>query len=147
MCCPRPHERLIQEITEPRRTAKELEASLASVQGQCSWQQERHCAKWHHGRVPRPKPLLSKKNKRLVQHLLKTHHDDPLDFWKIFCGLTRQNLPTVKHDGCFLPENPEKASQVFFFTSNTRTLRLCSRTLIRKTWESPPLNGSKIKQN
>ncbi len=62
---PRAQRRLIQEVTkDPTATSKELQASLASVKVSVhdSTIRKRLGKNGLHGRVPRPKPLLSKKN-------------------------------------------------------------------------------------
>ena len=62
---PRAQRRLIQEvIEEPRTTSKELQASLASIKVSVhdSTIRKRLGKNGIHGRVPRQKPLLTKKN-------------------------------------------------------------------------------------
>ena len=64
---PRVQQRLIQEVTkEPTTTFKELQASLASVKISVhdSTIRKRLGKNGIHGRVPRRKPLLTKKNKK-----------------------------------------------------------------------------------
>ncbi len=63
---PRAQRQLIQEvIKEPRTTSKELQASLASIKVSVhdSTIRKRLGKNCIHGRVPRQKPLLTKKNK------------------------------------------------------------------------------------
>ncbi len=67
---PRAQRRLIQEVTkDPTTTSKELQASLASVKVSVhdSTIRKRLGKNGLHGRVPRPKPLLSKKNILMIQ--------------------------------------------------------------------------------
>lgn len=81
---PRAQRRLIQEVTkDPTTTSKELQASLASVKVSvhASTIRKRLSKNGLHGRVPRRKPLLSKKNIKARLNFSKTHLDDPQDFW------------------------------------------------------------------
>ncbi len=87
---PRAQRRLIQEVTkDPTTTSKELQASLASVKVSVhdSTIRKRLGKNGLHGRVPRPKPLLSKKNKGSSQFCQKTSWWSPR-----LLGLTRQKL-------------------------------------------------------
>ena len=82
---PRAHRRLIQEVTkDPRTTSKELQASLASVKVSVhdSTIRKRLGKNGIHGRVPRRKPLLTKKNTKARLTFAKKHLDDPQDFWE-----------------------------------------------------------------
>ncbi len=91
---PRAQRRLVQEVTkDPTTTSKELQASLASVKVSVhdSTIRKRLGKNGLHGRVPRRKPLLSKKNK-LVSVLPENILMIPKTFGKILCGLTRQKL-------------------------------------------------------
>ncbi|KAF7654779.1 hypothetical protein LDENG_00064760 [Lucifuga dentata] len=124
---PRAHRRLIQEVTkEPRTTSKALQASLASVKVSVhdSTIRKRLGKNGIHGRVPRRKPLLTKKNTKARLTFAKKHLDDPQDFWEnilwtdetkvelygrcasryIWCktntAFQKKNIiPTVKHGG------------------------------------------------
>ena len=81
---PRAQRRLIQEVTkDPTTTSKELQASLASVKVSvhASTIRKRLGKNGLHGRVPRRKPLLSKKNIKARLNFSTTHLDDPQDFW------------------------------------------------------------------
>ncbi len=105
---PRVQWRLIQEvIKEPRRTSKELQASLASIKFSVydSTIRKRLGKNGIHGRVPRQKPLLlqamvefqgkshcKKTPQRLVSHLPKNILIIPKPFGQIFCGLMGQKL-------------------------------------------------------
>ncbi|KAK1802565.1 hypothetical protein P4O66_004221 [Electrophorus voltai] len=67
---PRMQQRLIQEVTkDPTTTSKELQASLASIKVSVhdSIIRKRLGKNGLHGRVPRQKPLLSKKNMKAHQ--------------------------------------------------------------------------------
>ncbi len=89
---PRAQWRLIQEVTkDPTTTSKELQASLASVKVSVhdSTIRKRLGKNGLHGRVPRRKPLLSKK---LISVLPENILMIPKTFGKILCGLTRQKL-------------------------------------------------------
>ncbi len=80
---PRAQRRLIQEVTkDPTTTSKELQASLASVKVSVhdSTIRKRLGKNGLHGRVPRPKPLLSKKNIKAHLSFARKHLDDPQDF-------------------------------------------------------------------
>ncbi len=82
---PRAQRRLIQEVTkDPTTTSKELQASLASVKVSVhdSTIRKRLGKNGLHGRVPRRKPLLSKKNIKAHLSLARKHLDDPQDFWE-----------------------------------------------------------------
>ncbi len=82
---PRAQRRLIQEVTkDPTTTCKELQASLASVKVSVhdSTIRKRLGKNGLHGRVPRPKPLLSKKNIKAHLSFARKHLDDPQDFWE-----------------------------------------------------------------
>ncbi len=82
---PRAQQRLIQEVTkDPTTTSKELQASLASVKVSVhdSTIRKRLGKNGLHGRVPRPKPLLSKKNIKAHLSFARKHLDDPQDFWE-----------------------------------------------------------------
>ena len=93
---PRAQQRLIQEVTkEPTTTSKELQASLASVKVSVhdSTLRKRLGKNGIHGRVPRQKPLLTKKNiNAFLTFGKKNFFMIPKTFEKIFCGLTRQKL-------------------------------------------------------
>ncbi len=82
---PRVQRRLIQEVTkDPTTTSKELQASLASVKVSVhdSTIRKRLVENGLHGRVPRPKPLLSKKNIQAHLSFARKHLDDPQYFWE-----------------------------------------------------------------
>ncbi|KAK3538352.1 hypothetical protein QTP70_035208 [Hemibagrus guttatus] len=92
---PRAQQQLIQEVTkDPTTTSKELQASLASVKVSVhdSTLRKRLGKNGLRGRVPRQKPLLSKKNIKALLSFARKHLDDPKTFGKILCGLTRQKL-------------------------------------------------------
>ncbi len=74
---PRGQRQLIQEvIKEPRTTSKELQASLAWIKVSVHDSTIRN-----HGRVPRQKPLLTKKNTKARLTFAKKYLDYPQDFW------------------------------------------------------------------
>ncbi|KAK3561686.1 hypothetical protein QTP86_012553 [Hemibagrus guttatus] len=80
---PRVHRQLIQEVTkDPTTTSKELQASLASVKVSVhdSTIRKRLGKNGLHGRVPRRKLLLSKKNIKARLSFARKHLDDPQDF-------------------------------------------------------------------
>ncbi|KAK3535010.1 hypothetical protein QTP70_001966 [Hemibagrus guttatus] len=82
---PRVQRQLIQEVTkDPTTTSKELQASLASVMVSVhdSTIRKRLGKNGLHGRVPRRKPLLSKKNIKARLSFARKHLDDPQDFWE-----------------------------------------------------------------
>ncbi|KAK3549749.1 hypothetical protein QTP86_007732 [Hemibagrus guttatus] len=82
---PRAQRQLIQEVTkDPTTTSKELQASLASVKVSVhdSTIRKRLGKNGLHGRVPRRKPLLSKKNIKARLSFARKHLDDPQDFWE-----------------------------------------------------------------
>uniref|UniRef100_A0A8C4S766 Transposase n=1 Tax=Erpetoichthys calabaricus TaxID=27687 RepID=A0A8C4S766_ERPCA len=82
---PRAQRRLIREVTkDPRTTAKELQASLASIKVSVhdSTIRKRLGKNGLHGRFPRRKPLLSKKNIRARLNFAKKHLNDCQDFWE-----------------------------------------------------------------
>ncbi len=81
---PRAQRRLIQEvIKEPITTSKELQASLASIKVSVhdSTIRKRLGKNGIHGRVPRQKPLLTKKNTKARLTFAKKYLDYPQDFW------------------------------------------------------------------
>ncbi|KAK3542764.1 hypothetical protein QTP70_002764 [Hemibagrus guttatus] len=72
------------EVTkDPTTTSKELQASLASVKVSVhdSTIRKRLGKNGLYGRVPRRKPLLSKKNIKARVSFARKHLDDPQDFW------------------------------------------------------------------
>ncbi|KAK3535338.1 hypothetical protein QTP70_008566 [Hemibagrus guttatus] len=79
---PRVQQQLIQEVTKDPITSKELQASLASVKESVhdSTIRKRLGKNGLHGRVPRRKPLLSKKNIKARLIFARKHLDDPQDF-------------------------------------------------------------------
>ncbi|KAK3547241.1 hypothetical protein QTP86_017822, partial [Hemibagrus guttatus] len=82
---PRAQQQLIQEVTkDPTTTSKELQASLASVKVSIHDPtiRKRLGKNGLHGRVPRQKPLLSKKNIKARLSFARKHLDDPQDFWE-----------------------------------------------------------------
>ncbi|KAK3568595.1 hypothetical protein QTP86_010208 [Hemibagrus guttatus] len=82
---PRAQRQLIQEVTkDPTTTSKELQASLASVKVSVhdSTIRKRLDKNGLHGRVPRRKLLLSKKNIKARLSFAIKHLDDPQDFWE-----------------------------------------------------------------
>ena len=92
---PREQPRLIQEVTEePRRTSKELQASLASVKLSVHDSTIRQTLGNNgiHGRVQGQNHCWQKRTQRLISHLPKNILMIPKNFGKIFCGLTRQKL-------------------------------------------------------
>ncbi|KAK3517850.1 hypothetical protein QTP70_020993, partial [Hemibagrus guttatus] len=118
---PRAQRQLIKEVTkDPATTSKELQASLASVKVSVhdSTIRKRLGKNGLHGRVPRRKPLLSKKNIKAHLSFARKHLDDPKTFGKILCELTRQKFYFLEgpgrlavkkwnHEFCCLPKNPE----------------------------------------
>ncbi|KAK3556315.1 hypothetical protein QTP70_007114 [Hemibagrus guttatus] len=68
---------------DPTTTSKELQASLASVKVSVhdSTIRKRLGKNGLHGRVPRRKPLLSKKNIKARLSFARKHLDDTQDFW------------------------------------------------------------------
>ncbi|KAK3556981.1 hypothetical protein QTP70_022323 [Hemibagrus guttatus] len=124
---PRAQQQLIQEVTkDPTTTSKELQASLASVNVSVhdSTIRKRLGKNGLHGRVPRRKPLLNKKNisfKRLVSVLPENILMIPKTFGKILCGLMRQklNFLEVKYGGgsvmvwgCFAASGPGRLAVI-----------------------------------
>uniref|UniRef100_A0A9J7YL83 Transposase Tc1-like domain-containing protein n=1 Tax=Cyprinus carpio carpio TaxID=630221 RepID=A0A9J7YL83_CYPCA len=81
---PRAQRRLIQEVTKEPTTSKELQASLSSVKVSVhdSTIRKRLDKNGLQGRVPRRKPLLSKKNIKAHLSFARKHSDDPQDFWE-----------------------------------------------------------------
>ncbi len=80
---PRAQWRLVQEvIKEPRTTSKELQASLASIKVSVhdSTIRKRLGKNSIHGRFPRQKPLLTKKNTKARLTFAKKYLDYPQDF-------------------------------------------------------------------
>ncbi len=80
----RAQRRLVQEvIKEPRTTSKELQASLASIKVSVhdSTIRKRLGKNGIHGRVPRQKSLLTKKNTKAHLTFAKKYLDYPQDFW------------------------------------------------------------------
>lgn len=81
---PRAWPRLTAEVTkDPKITSKQLQASLASVNVNVHDSTIRKTLGKNgiHGRVPRRKPLLSKKNIKARLTFAKTHLDHPQSFW------------------------------------------------------------------
>ena len=72
---PRAQRRLIQEvIKEPRTTSKELQASLASIKVSVHDSTRKRLGKnCIHGRVPKQKPLLTKKNTKALLTFAKKY--------------------------------------------------------------------------
>ncbi|KAK3568377.1 hypothetical protein QTP86_005584 [Hemibagrus guttatus] len=71
-----------------------------------------------HGRVPRRKPLLSKKNIKTHLSFARKHLDDPQDFWEntlwtdetkilLFGRTWKTCCDKWNHEFCCLPKNPE----------------------------------------
>uniref|UniRef100_A0AAY5KSE6 Transposase Tc1-like domain-containing protein n=1 Tax=Esox lucius TaxID=8010 RepID=A0AAY5KSE6_ESOLU len=81
---PRAQHRLIQEFTkDPTTTSKELQASLASVNVSVHDSIRKRLDKnGLHGRVPRQKTLLSKKNIKAHIIFARKHLDDPQGIWE-----------------------------------------------------------------
>ena len=82
---PRAQRRLIQQVTkDPTTTSKELQASLALVKVSVhdSTIRKRLVKNGVHSRVPRWKPLLSKKNIKACLTFARKHLDDPYVFWE-----------------------------------------------------------------
>lgn len=76
---PRAHQRLIQEVTkEPRKTTKELQASLYSVKVNFVHDSTSESLGRNriHGRVPWWKPLLTKKNTKARLSFARRYLDD-----------------------------------------------------------------------
>uniref|UniRef100_A0A673HSL5 Tc1-like transposase DDE domain-containing protein n=1 Tax=Sinocyclocheilus rhinocerous TaxID=307959 RepID=A0A673HSL5_9TELE len=73
-----------QNYPKSTTTSKELQASLASVKVSVhdSTIRKRLGKNGLHGRVPRRKPLLSKKNIKARLSFARKHLDDPQDFWE-----------------------------------------------------------------
>ncbi len=74
----------IQEvIKEPRTTSKELQASLASIKASVhdSTTRKRLGKNSIHGRVPRQKPSLTKKNTKAHLTFAKKYLNYPQDIW------------------------------------------------------------------
>uniref|UniRef100_A0A9J7ZRY6 Transposase n=1 Tax=Cyprinus carpio carpio TaxID=630221 RepID=A0A9J7ZRY6_CYPCA len=134
---PRAQRRLIQEVTkDPTTTSKELQASLVSVKVSVndSSIRKRLGKNGLHGRVPRRKPLLSKKNIKARLSFARKHLDDPQDFWKnalwtdetkveLFGSNTtfqkKNIIPTVKYGGgsvmvrgCFAASGPGRLAVI-----------------------------------
>uniref|UniRef100_A0AAR2K1L6 Paired domain-containing protein n=1 Tax=Pygocentrus nattereri TaxID=42514 RepID=A0AAR2K1L6_PYGNA len=134
---PRVQRRLIQEVTkDPTTTSKELQASVASVKVSvhASTIRKRLGKNGLHGRVPRRKPLLSKKNIKARLNFSKTHLDDPQHFWenilwtyllriiwrKRNTAFQKKNIiPTVKYGGgsvmvwgCFAASGPGRLAVI-----------------------------------
>ncbi|KAK3556190.1 hypothetical protein QTP70_005587 [Hemibagrus guttatus] len=85
----------IQEVTkDPTTTSKELQASLASVKVSVhdSTIRKRLGKNDLHGRVPRRKPLLSKKNIKDRLSFARKHLDDPQDFWENTLWTDKRNI-------------------------------------------------------
>ncbi len=81
---PRAQRRLIQMvIKEPRTTSKELQASLASIKVSVhdSTIRKRLGKNGIHRRVPRQKPLLTKKNTKACLTFAQKYLDYPQDVW------------------------------------------------------------------
>ncbi|KAK3567614.1 hypothetical protein QTP86_020281 [Hemibagrus guttatus] len=98
---PRAQRQLIQEVRkDPTTTSKELQASLASVKVSVhdSTIRKRLGKNGLHGRVPRQRPLLSKKNIKARLSFARKHLDDPKTFGNILCGLTRQKCNALEED-------------------------------------------------
>ncbi len=124
---PRAQRQLIQEvIKEPGTTSKELQTSLASIKVSVhdSTMRKRLGKNGIHGRVPRQKPLLTKKNRKARLTFAKKYLDYPQKVWAnilwtdetkvelfgkcvshyIWCktntAFHKKNIiPTVKHGG------------------------------------------------
>ncbi|KAK3556490.1 hypothetical protein QTP70_008318 [Hemibagrus guttatus] len=79
-----PQERSDNSSRRSQTTFKELQASLASVKVivHDSTIRKRLGKNGLRGRVPRRKPLLSKKNIKARLSFARKHLDDPQDFWK-----------------------------------------------------------------
>uniref|UniRef100_A0A9J7YV58 Transposase Tc1-like domain-containing protein n=1 Tax=Cyprinus carpio carpio TaxID=630221 RepID=A0A9J7YV58_CYPCA len=77
-------QQVFQVTKDPATTSKELQASLASVKVSVhdSSIRKRLGKNGLHGRVPRRKPLLSKKNIKARLSFARKHLDDPQDFWE-----------------------------------------------------------------
>ncbi|KAF7643297.1 hypothetical protein LDENG_00242120, partial [Lucifuga dentata] len=117
---------------EPRTTSKALQASLASVKVSVhdSTIRKRLGKNGIHGRVPRRKPLLTKKNTKARLTFAKKHLDDPQDFWEnilwtdetkveLFAFQKKNIIPTVKHGGgsvmvwgCFAASGPGRLAVI-----------------------------------
>ncbi|KAK1798040.1 hypothetical protein P4O66_000540 [Electrophorus voltai] len=152
---PRAQRRLIQEVTkDPTTSSKELQASFASVKASVHDYtiRKRLGKNGLHGRVPRQKPLLSKKNIKTYLSFARKHLDDPQDFWentlwtdktKVFVrcmshyiwhksnpAFQKKNIiPTVKYGGgsvtvwsCFTASGPGRPA-VLNGTMNSAVLK------------------------
>ncbi|KAF7664638.1 hypothetical protein LDENG_00170880, partial [Lucifuga dentata] len=117
---------------EPRTTSKALQTSLASVKVSVhdSTIRKRLGKNGIHGRVPRRKPLLTKKNTKARLTFAKKHLDDPQDFWEnilwtdetkveLFAFQKKNIIPTVKHGGgsvmvwgCFAASGPGRLAVI-----------------------------------
>ncbi len=141
---PRAQRRLIQEVTkDPTTTSKELQASLASVKVSVhdSTIRKRLGKNGLHGRVPRRKPLLSKKNIKARLSFARKHllgllgkysvdwRDKSWTFWKVCVhyiwrksntAFQKKNIiPTVKYGGgsvmvwgCFAASGPGRLAVI-----------------------------------
>ncbi|KAF7640693.1 hypothetical protein LDENG_00022540, partial [Lucifuga dentata] len=115
-----------------------LKASLASVKDSVhdSTIRKRLGKNGIHGRVPRRKPLLTKKNTKARLTFAKKHLDDPQDFWenilwtdetkvelfgsvKLTAFQKKNIIPTVKHGGgsvmvwgCFAASGPGRLAVI-----------------------------------
>ncbi|KAK3507977.1 hypothetical protein QTP70_007945 [Hemibagrus guttatus] len=134
---PRAQRQLIQEVTkDPTTTSKELQASLASVKvsvHDCTIR-KRLGKNGLHSRVPKRKPLLSKKNIKARLSFARKHLDDPQDFWDIICGLTRQKLNFLEGPGSLAVINGTMNSAVYqkILKENVRP-SVCDLKL-KRTW-------------
>ncbi len=100
---PREQQRLIQEvIKEPRTTSKELQASLASIKVSVhdSTIRKRLGKNSIHWRVPRQKPLLTKKNTKACLTFAKKYLDYPQEFW---ANILWTDATKVEHFGRCVP--------------------------------------------
>ncbi|KAK3550047.1 hypothetical protein QTP86_019146 [Hemibagrus guttatus] len=110
---PRAQRQLIQEVTkDPTTTSKELQASLASVKVSVhdSTIRKRLGKNGLHGRVPRRKPLLSKKNIKARLSFARKHLDDPQDFWENTLWTDETKIVMVW--GCFAASGPGRLAVI-----------------------------------
>ncbi|KAK3555601.1 hypothetical protein QTP86_025658 [Hemibagrus guttatus] len=133
---PRAQRQLIQEVTkDPTTPSKELQASLASVKVSVhdSTIRKRRGKNGLHGRVPRRKPLLSKKNIKARLSFARKHLDDPQDFWENTLWM-RQKLNFLEGPGRLAVINGTMNSAVYqkLLKENVRP-SVCDLKL-KRTW-------------
>ncbi|KAK3511702.1 hypothetical protein QTP70_014531 [Hemibagrus guttatus] len=145
---PRAQRQLIQEVTkDPTTTSKELQASLASVKVSVhdSTIRKRLGKNGLHGRVPRRKPLLSKKNIKARLSFARKHFDDPQDFWentqeKHLKMHNTSNLEKRKPTSCSISESQEQKAEAAVVTGS---IKLDIKDWKNAAWEPVPISGIK----